>query len=92
MLSVKEAKNNLFKSIGQMAASQIDIEDSVGYILADDIFSPIDIPSFDQSAMDGYAVVASKTSLANEQFTFESIGELKAGDNPDFKLQVLLLE
>jgi len=26
-------------------------------VLAEDVFSPIDLPSFNQSAMDGYAII-----------------------------------
>lgn len=55
------------------------ISDTLGLVLAEDIYSPIDIPGFDQSAMDGYALC-----LGNEAVKPSYIigGEVAAGDAP----------
>ncbi|MDP5157648.1 MAG: molybdopterin molybdotransferase MoeA [Flaviramulus sp.] len=45
-----------------------------GYFLFNDVYSPINMPPFRQSAMDGYALC-----LHNE-LTYNIIGEVKAGD------------
>lgn len=48
--------------------------DCLGLSLAEDIFSPIDMPPFPQSAMDGYVVSGKNTQ-------YNVIGEIKAGDD-----------
>ncbi len=53
----------------------LPISKALDYVLAEDILSPIDMPPFRQSAMDGYALASI------EGKDFECIGEVKAGDN-----------
>jgi len=50
------------------------VEKAGNYILFEDIYSPINMPPFRQSAMDGYAL-----NLHND-LTYSLIGEVKAGD------------
>lgn len=53
---------------------------SLGFVLAEDIFAPISLPPFRQSAMDGYA-------LRHGDLTdYELIGECKAGDFKEYEL------
>ncbi len=87
LLSLNEALNNMLNRLPQPQTSEmVTLDDSANRILAEDIFSPINVPSFDNSAMDGYAVrvadlVNSDTltvigkSFAGNPFT----GELQAG-------------
>jgi putative molybdopterin biosynthesis protein len=37
---------------------RVDLESALGRVLAADVQSPVDVPSFDRSNVDGYAVVA----------------------------------
>lgn len=53
----------------------IPIEKAFGYKLFQDIHSPINMPPFRQSAMDGYAL------NLHDDLTYNLIGEIKAGDN-----------
>ena len=57
------------------------VAEALGCTLYEDVLSPIDMPPFRQSAMDGYAV------NLNENGTYTVIGEVKAGDsqNPHLK-------
>jgi molybdopterin molybdotransferase len=55
MISVKEAKAILEKNLHKLSVLEVLIEKSVGMVLAQDVFSPTDVPAFDNSAMDGYA-------------------------------------
>ncbi len=55
----------------------LGITEALGYILAKDIVSPINMPPFRQSAMDGYALGSI------EEKNFILIGEVKAGDTVD---------
>jgi molybdopterin molybdotransferase len=56
MISVKEAKSILSENIETGPVKRVPLEDAIGFTLAEDIHSPIDVPSFDNSAMDGYAL------------------------------------
>jgi molybdopterin molybdotransferase len=44
---------------------ELDIESSVGLVAAENVFSPIDLPPFDRSAVDGYAVCSEAISSAS---------------------------
>lgn len=58
----------------------VDILDSYGKILAEDVIADIDLPPFDNSAVDGYAVQYSKRS------SWKLIGEISAGNFVDLKV------
>ncbi|WP_295021943.1 molybdopterin molybdotransferase MoeA [Sulfurimonas sp.] len=60
----------------------LPIENVLGFVLAEDIKATHNLPSFDNSAMDGYAV---KTEDAGK--TVEVIHTIFAGDNPTITLQ-----
>jgi len=85
MNSVEGAKQKLFDKVELLSAISIPVSDSLGFVLANDIFSPIDIPQFDQSAMDGYAICFNEIANLTEH-KFEIVGELKAGDTPSIIL------
>jgi len=55
MISVFEAKAIIKKQISSLGLIQLNLDDAIGYVVAEDIISPIDVPSFVQSSMDGYA-------------------------------------
>ena len=48
------------------AIETVPLEIATGRVLADDVISPISVPAFDRSAMDGYAVRAAETIGASE--------------------------
>ena len=62
----------------------VKIEEALGRIASTDIFSPRNIPPFDRSTMDGYAVVASDTFYADENNPSTLIikGYIQAGESP----------
>jgi molybdopterin molybdotransferase len=51
----------------QAAAEWVSTQQACGRILAEDVLSPEAVPSFDNSAMDGFAVFASDTILATTE-------------------------
>ena len=83
MISVEEAKRLLFSGIEKSKPVAMHITEAFGCVLAEDIFSPIDLPSFNQSAMDGYAVA----SVDKNRKEFKIVGEIKAGDAGSIHLQ-----
>ncbi|HIP37727.1 MAG TPA: molybdopterin molybdenumtransferase MoeA [Crocinitomix sp.] len=79
MISVKQALNKIITNKTFTNIINIDLINSLNYYLAENIYSPIDMPPFSQSAMDGYAICGE-----GEMFTV--IGEIKAGDSHSFTL------
>jgi molybdopterin molybdotransferase len=75
MITVEEAKNLIITNVKHLAIQEIDVIDSLGYYLAEQIIAPIYIPSFDQSAMDGYAFC-----YEDKDKSVEIIDEVAAGD------------
>ncbi len=81
MLSVDDAARQVAERITPLAAERIALRDARGRVLAEDVLAPRSLPSFDNSAMDGYAVRAADTAGASERSPVELrvIGELAAG-------------
>jgi putative molybdopterin biosynthesis protein len=50
-----------------LAAESIPLEDALGRVLAEDVRADVDVPGFDRSNMDGFAVRASDTFGASEE-------------------------
>ena len=60
---------------------QVEVVESPGAILAEDIISPLNIPGFDRSAMDGYALKGEETFGADSYnpLGFKVVGEVTPG-------------
>ena len=58
LVSVEQARALIAASISRVHPVMKDLMLSTGLAIAEDIFSPLDIPAFDQSSMDGYAIYA----------------------------------
>lgn len=56
MISVKEALNRILEQIPTLGRERVGLLQAQGRVLAEDICSSRDIPPWDNSAMDGYAV------------------------------------
>ncbi|MBC7536595.1 MAG: molybdopterin molybdotransferase MoeA [Ferruginibacter sp.] len=84
MISVTEAKQIIEQHCTAPYPVCVPLEAAFGKILAEDIYSPIDIPAYPQSSMDGYAFNF-KSYNANKNALI-IIGEMAAGDNKDFRL------
>lgn len=54
----------------------VPLDEALGRVLAADVVSPVDVPSFDRSNVDGFAVVAEDTFGASEEVPrFVALGE-----------------
>ena len=81
MITVEEAKQILIENSSKAERiSKKNTGNCSGYFLAEDIFSKLDLPPFDQSNVDGYAINISGSGSR------KVIAEIKAGDNPKIKL------
>jgi len=81
MISVEEALERVLSYIKVLDGIETPILECLGQVLAEDVYSSIDIPPKDNSAMDGYAVKAQDTSgaTASSPVYLDIIGEAKAG-------------
>ncbi|HMC01961.1 MAG TPA: gephyrin-like molybdotransferase Glp [Flavobacteriaceae bacterium] len=82
MISVDKALNILNNNISPLKKiEKKTLTHSCGYVLSENIISPINMPPFAQSAMDGYAV------NLHEKLLYTIIDEIKAGDHHQPKLK-----
>lgn len=81
MISVKDAIEKIKNTTEKGSVCRININEALNHTLAKEILSPISMPPFNQSAMDGYAIHIHKDP------TYALIGEIKAGDTSKFDLQ-----
>lgn len=81
MISVTDALALVEKYSNPLKSKKRKTVKSYGYILAEDVVSPINMPPFKQSSMDGYAYKYSETNK------FTVVGEVQTGDvkNVDLK-------
>ena len=66
MLSVEEARQQMLNTIPVLPTEKRDILNCVGYVLAEALYAAENIPPFDNSAMDGFAVRAADVQGATE--------------------------
>jgi len=56
MITVEQALDIIRQNIPPAQFEKVALIDSLGRVLAEEVFSDVDMPPFDKSAMDGYAV------------------------------------
>jgi len=79
MITFEEALDKVIKHTTILVVKKVLIEESIGMILAEDIYSKIEMPPFNKSAVDGYALRASDVKTV--PVVLKNIGMIKAGDN-----------
>jgi molybdopterin molybdotransferase len=81
MLSVEDALGIVLAHTPRLEPEEVDLADALGRILAEEVRADADMPPFDRSAMDGYAVRAS--DVADAPVVLEVAGQVRAGQYPD---------
>lgn len=83
MISYKEALELINKEAGKISTGveEVELINSLNRILAEDVYADVDIPPFDNSAMDGFAV---KYSAEGKR---KITGEISAGNYKDFVVE-----
>src|SRR5437762_12398939 len=84
MIAEEEAREKVLEKIQVRASRRVSLSHALNCFAAEDYFSSLPLPNFDNSAMDGYAVVASSCSKGER---LRVIGEQPAGG--DRHLRVL---
>jgi molybdopterin molybdotransferase len=88
MIPVQQAIRTVRETSHSVGSESVDLSDALGRILAEDVIADCDLPPFDRSQMDGYAVRAAdmKTVPVKLKIVGESAAgrgwhsELKAGE------------
>jgi molybdopterin molybdotransferase len=65
MISVEDALRLILDTAPLLGLEKVDILTALGRVIGENIYSPSDIPPFDNSAMDGYAVKSEDTKGAS---------------------------
>ncbi|HSU03770.1 MAG TPA: molybdopterin molybdenumtransferase MoeA, partial [Nocardioides sp.] len=83
LLPVEEYVERILATVSPLHAFQQPLMEALGLALAEDVVAPISLPSFDNSAMDGYAVVAEDVADATEEapVVLPVVGEIGAGQS-----------
>ena len=81
MISVEEALSEILAHVRPLEPERLPILSALGRVLAEEIVSDIEIPPFDNSAMDGYAVRATDVAAATPQapVRLDVVGSVAAG-------------
>jgi molybdopterin molybdotransferase len=89
MISVEEALSKILNTVHTLDSKPQPLLDCLGRVLAEDVYSPFDVPPHDNSAMDGYALIAEDIKSANieKPKILAVIGQVAAGDVPEVKVQ-----
>ena len=85
LLSLEDARARMLDGLVALPAEAVALGDAAGRVLAEDLASRHTLPPWDNSAMDGFAVLASDASTAsNESPTrLNVVGEAAAGKVTD---------
>ncbi|MBI2337252.1 MAG: molybdopterin molybdotransferase MoeA [Deltaproteobacteria bacterium] len=82
MISASEAHEKILASVRSLSSEKVSLIDALYRYLASSLLAPIDLPVFDHSAMDGYALCHHDTEVASvgHPVSLKIVGTLAAGD------------
>ena len=68
MLTLEEAQEQIFAALSSLLeVEKVSVAAASGRVLAVDVLAVVDLPGFDNSAMDGYAVRAADVAGASPE-------------------------
>ena len=83
-LSARDAALRILENVRPQPALRVPLDDALGSVLAQDVASPLDIPAWTNSAMDGYATRAADVRGASDAspVRLRVVEEIPAGHFP----------
>jgi molybdenum cofactor synthesis domain-containing protein len=91
LTKVDEAIKEFFDKLGDVKVEKevVDLQDSLGRVLAEDVIATNNVPSFNKAAMDGYAVIAEDTFGASRinPVVLKVVGKIEAGEEKDLAVK-----
>lgn len=85
MIPIYEALKIIKRETFSLETETIDLENSIGRVLAEKILADMDLPPFDRSQMDGFAVKSEETQIVPTKLKI--IGESVAGKGFNAKMK-----
>jgi molybdopterin molybdotransferase len=73
-LSIEAARQAVLAEVHPLPTEEVAVQDALGRVLAEEVAAAADVPAFDNSAMDGFAVRAGAAGR-----TLRLVGESRAG-------------
>ena len=89
MTGLEEARAQILQMVGSVGRETVALKHAAGRIAADSITANNDLPLFDNSAMDGYAVRSIEVSRATmvKPVKLKVIGKIAAGEISDKRIE-----
>ena len=81
MIELEEAREIVLSQVKVLPSERVNLLSSLGRSLAEDVYADFNIPGFDRTAMDGYAVISKDTHSASKKkpVVLEVIADVPAG-------------
>tara|TARA_E500000081_G_C6105056_1_gene339514 strand:+ start:28 stop:1326 length:1299 start_codon:yes stop_codon:yes gene_type:complete len=88
MLSVEEAREKILREFNSLDEVRISLNESLGCVISKDIISNISVPPWNNSAMDGYAIILEDVKNASDEniIYLDVIEKIAAGELPEKKI------
>jgi molybdopterin molybdotransferase len=88
LTSIETHLAEILGTVRPLAPTELSLADVDGLVLAEDVTASVPLPSFDNSAMDGYAVRVEDIASASEDtpVTLPVVAEVPAGDTGAYAL------
>ena len=86
LVPYQEALDRIMSAFSPLPPVSVPLEKALGLVLAETIVADRDVPGFDNSAMDGYAVRAADTASAPA--VLRLVDDLPAGSSPNVEITV----
>ena len=85
MITLEEAQQRVLAHMGALDPRPVAVRDALGAVLANDVVAVESIPPFDNTAVDGYAVMSADVASVPVELTV--VDEVRAGAWPSVTLQ-----
>ncbi|HNY02221.1 MAG TPA: molybdopterin molybdotransferase MoeA [Bacteroidales bacterium] len=86
LISFEAALEIVLKEASPVGAERVPLPDSVGRVLAGQVLSDMDMPPFDKSAVDGYAIHPDDSNNPGDTNPLKVTETIAAGTAPQFEL------
>lgn len=89
MKSVEEHLTGILERVAPLSPLELQLLDAHGSLLVDDVAATGDLPPFDNSSMDGYAVRLADVADAGERYpvVLDVVADIAAGNSPDMPIE-----
>src|SRR5512134_3601684 len=77
-----DAARAILEGLRPLATERLPLRHALGRVLAEQVSSPLDIPPWTNSAMDGYAVRSADLARGEGPWTLRVVAQIRAGAFP----------